>query len=385
MTVTSTALDPRSLMARAEDAAGSDDWGEPPFREALEILCDSARREAGLSEAGEAALSGRIVDVGRKRLQVYADRKRYPEIAQQKIVRPLILTGLPRSGGAILHALLAQDPSARSPLNWELAAPSPPPRAETFGTDPRIAEADAAVQRLEPVFRAMHAMGAQFPEECSAITMMAFQSLNFWTVADLATYAHWQLYESDARPAYAVHKHFLQHLQAFAPGQWWTLKSPSHLLWLDRVMETYPDARVVMTHRDPAAVLPSNASLIAFLRRSSGPVDPKKLGAEQVTTWGRAVQRALGYRESGACGGQFFDFQYADFKRDPLEMVEAIYDYFDMPLSEEARRRMQAFMARNPQEAFSKHIYTAEQFGLDAKTLRREFADYIETFNIPTA
>jgi len=119
--------------------------------------------------------------------------------------------------------------------------------------------------------------------------------------------------------------------------------------------------------------------------RNTGPCDPKKLGAEQVTTWGRAVQRALGYRESGACAGQFFDFQHADFKRDPLEMVEAIYEYFDMPLSDEARRRMRAFMAKNPQEAFSKHIYTAEQFGVDAKTLRREFADYIETFNIPTA
>ena len=385
MTLTSGALDPQTLMDRAELAAGADDWGHPPFRGALDILCDSARRDTDLTAAGQAALTARILAAGVRRLKVYADRKRHPEIAGQKIARPLVLTGLPRSGAGVLHALLAQDPAARSPLNWELADPSPPPRAETFATDPRIARAEAAAQRLDPDFRALHPVGALLPEECGAITAMAFQTLNFRAAANLPSYMRWLLTVSDAMPAYVLHKHVLQHLQAFAPGKWWCLQSPQHLFWLDRLMETYPDARVVMVHRDPAAALPANAALVAVLRRGSGRDDPKAVGAEEVGAWGQAVRRALAYRESGACAGQFFDCQHDDFVREPLETVEAIYEYFDLTLTDEARGRMTAFMAGRRQAAHGKRVYSPEQFGLDAKTLRRDFGEYIETLNIPTA
>jgi hypothetical protein len=384
MTLTSGALDPQTLMARAEVVAGADDWGHPPFREALDILCDSARRDADISLAGRTALTGRILTAGVRRLKLYADRGRYPEIAKQKIIGPLVLTGLPRSGAGVLHALLAQDPAARSPLNWELADPSPPPRTESFAIDPRIARAEAAAQRLDPEFRALHPVGAQLPDECGVITALAFQTLNFSAAASLPSYVRWLLTVSDAMPAYVVHKHVLQHLQAFAPRSWWCLQSPQHLFWLDRLMETYPDARVVMVHRDPATALPANAGLVTVLRRGSGQDDPKAVGAEEVAIWGQAVRRALAYRESGACAGQFFDCQHDDFVREPIETVEAIYEYFDMTLTDEARARMTAFMAARRQAVRGKRLYAPDQFGLDAKTLRREFGEYIETLNIPT-
>lgn len=373
---------PERIIAKAEAATGFTDWGEPEFREALDVLAASAS-EAPVSEAAAATMEARFVDPAIKRLKLYADRARYPEIARQKIVAPLILMGLPRSGTTILHALLAQDPGARSPLNWELADPSPPPRAETFHSDPRIAAAQARVEMLDPQFRAMHAMGAELPDECNSFMTWGFQSPNFGASVDLNAYETWLTTQCDAKGAYALHRHVLQHLQAFAPRQWWTLKAPPHLFWLDRMFETYPDARVVVTHRDPAAVLPSNASLISFLRKGAGEVDPKKVGRHEVAKWKGGLERTMAYRASGKHKAQIFDSQYVDYMRDPMGAVAAIYDHFGMTLTAEAETRMRAFLAENKQDKHGAHHYTAEEFGLDAASLHREFADYIQTYNVP--
>src|SRR6202011_2501091 len=110
---------------------------------------------------------------------------------------------------------------------------------------------------------------ADLPDECNAFTTMAFCSTNFGARTHLPTYMNWLLHEADMRPAYAFHRQFLQHLQAFAPRDFWVLKSPPNLYWLNTMLETYPDARVVMTHRDPAELMPSIASLIAWIRARS--------------------------------------------------------------------------------------------------------------------
>jgi hypothetical protein len=374
------------LVEQAEAETGLRSWGEPELRPALEILCRSAREETQLGGLALQAFAANLRRLLTTRLRLYADRARHPEIPRQQIRAPLIVTGLPRGGTTILHALLAQDPAARSPLTWEVAAPSPPPRRESYDTDPRIAASEADIETLEPEFRAMHAVGARLPEECNAFTTLAFASLNFWASTPLPAYVDWLLSdEADLRPAYALHRHVLQHLQAFAPGAYWVLKSPPHLLWLDRLLETYPDARIVVTHRDPAQLMPSNASLIAFIRRRSGAVDPHAVGAEQLRVWGTAMQRLMAVRASGAHADQFVDVYYADFVRAPLETVRRIYGHFGMALRPEAERRMARFMAENRQEKHGKHIYTAGEFGMDAASLRSAFADYVERYRIPLA
>jgi len=376
-------LDASEFLNKAEQRTGLTDWGEIPFRESLDVLCRSAQEECLRGRPAE-AFAANIDGILAKRLRLVADRKTYPEIARQQVRRPLFVTGLPRSGTTILHSLLSQDPAHRSPQKWELDDPSPPPRAETYDSDPRIAVAAAAVERIEPEFRAMHQMGAQLPEECIQLQILSFQSLVFWAAHDLPTYSEWLMGEADTLPSFQFHRHYLQHLQAFAPKERWVLKAPSHMFWLDKLLEVYPDAGIVVMHRDPAEVLPSNASMVAFIRNRMGEVDPRAIGADQVRVWGTAVQRAMDFRARTPRPEQFFDTHYSDFIRDPLTVVRAIYQHFDMTLTPEAEAAMRAFMAENRQDKHGKHVYSAEQFGLDKPTLHRAFAGYIDHYGVRT-
>lgn len=382
-TAAAARLNPEKLRAAAIAATGFSDWGEGDFSEALERLCRSAVDEAGFSEHGLESFAGRIDKALTTRLQLIADRARYPEIAKQEIRAPLIVAGLPRSGTTILHALLAQDPAVRSPQKWEVDEPSPPPRAETYKTDPRIAKSQAGIDALPDKFKAMHAMGATLPDECNSIMMMAFLSPNFGASASIPSYMRWLVGEADMAPAFAIHRAMLQNLQAFAPGRNWVLKAPPYLWWIDDLFRAYPDARLVITHRDPSEVMPSNSSLIAFLQSLNAQVDLLAVGQEQTDIWGLGIDRLLAVRASGRHADRIMDSQYQDFIKDPMQVVRAVYARFGMPLTDEAVTAMAKFMADNQQGKHGKHEYEAEDYGLDRGALRERFANYIENFSIP--
>ncbi len=345
------------------------------------MLCRSVREDRPRSEQGATRLIANIKRQLNTRLNLAATRKEQPEVARQEIKSPLILVGLPRSGTTILHSLLAQDPAARSPQRWEMTYPFPPPQSETYETDARIARVDAEIETFDPEFRAMHRMAANLPEECNSLVEASFRTMNYWASMALPTYMQWLLHDAPMAPAYAFHKQFLQHLQAFAPRDYWVLKAPPHIFWMDSLLETYPEARIVMTHRDPRQVLPSNASLIAQVRSGSEEVDPKEVGADQLL-WKIGLQRTMTLRSKWRRPEQFFDTYYNDFIRDPLEVVRQIYDHFGMNLNEDAEQRMRLFMENNEREKHGKHIYTAEQFGLRADVIAEEFADYMNRFDL---
>ena len=375
-------LDPDALRRQAEEEIGAADWG-PAFDVALSQLCKSVRDEAGLDATGEARFAAQLLGLLKTRLQLYADRALHPEIAAQKIVAPLIVTGLPRSGTTILHGLLAQDPRARSPQSWEVDNPSPPPRAATYRSDPRIAAAQAGVDALPAAFKAMHAMGATLPQECNSVMQLAFASPNFGATMAIPSYMRWLLEEADMAPAFALHRDVLQSLQAFAPGAWWVLKSPPYLWWPDALLAAYPDARLVVTHRDPAEVMASNASLIAWLREQSGPVDRRFVGAEQTAQWELALDRFAAFRATRADNAGIVDCLYRDLVRDPLTLVEAIYDRFGMTLTNDARDAMERFMAENTQGKHGTHRYDPADFGLEPAVVRARFATYAARHAIP--
>lgn len=376
-------LNPEKLCAAAIAATGFSDWGEGDFSEALDRLCRSAVDEAGLSERGLESFASRIDKALTTRLTLIADRARYPQIAQQEIKAPLIVAGLPRSGTTILHALLAQDPAVRSPQKWEVDEPSPPPRAESYTSDPRIAKSQAGIDALPDKFKAMHAMGATLPDECNSVMMMAFLSPNFGATASIPSYMRWLVSEADMAPAFAIHRAMLQHLQAFTPGRNWVLKAPPYLWWIDDLFRAYPDARLVITHRDPSEVMPSNSSLIAFLQSLNAPVDLLAVGQEQTDIWGQGIDRLLAVRASGRHADRIMDSQYQDFITDPMQVVRQVYVRFGMPLTDAAVASMATFMADNQQGKHGKHEYEAEDYGLNRGALRERFAEYIKTFSIP--
>ncbi len=381
-------LDEASLLdAATREAGGADDLGEGPFLEPLRRLLLALEHEARLSFLGRSIARQTLVRVIRNRLQLVADRKRYPEIADVQIRRPLVVVGLPRTGSTILHDILARDPASRAPRTWECDAPSPPPDRELPGVDPRIAASDAqlaGVDRLIPGFRAMHPMGAQLAQECVVLTMHSMASPIFHNSYHVPSYEDWLDDACDWAPVYAFHRRQLQHLQWRSPGERWVLKSGAHMWALDHLLETYPDACIVSTHRDPVKVATSFASLATLLRSlASDAVDAREVAADWTPRLAKVLDRATQVRDSGRFSQErFFDVQFPDLLADPMAVVERIYDHFGFELSGAAADAMRAFIAENPQGKHGHHRYTPEEYGLDVARERERFEGYTARFGI---
>jgi hypothetical protein len=236
---------------------------------------------------------------------------------------------------------------------------------------------------LIPEFQGIHQMGARLAQECLMLQAHDFMSIIFPNEFRVPSYSAW-LGQTDLGPVYATHRRQLQYLQWRCPGVRWALKSTGHFWGLDRLFETYPDARVVFTHRDPLKFLGSHASLVSLARQiASDQVDPREIGPEWINTWETAARRAMAFRASGrADAKQCFDVQYVDFVKDPVDMISKVYDYFGLELSPEARGRMRAFLAANPQGKHGTHRYRIEQFGLDPAAVRERFRFYSEHYHV---
>jgi hypothetical protein len=380
-------LDEKNLLDTARRATGLDDLGDASFREPFRMVLSGLEREARLTLVGRIAARQDVLGQLGNRLRLEADRARHPEIAAEEVRQPLFIVGLPRTGSTLLHHLLAQDPGSRVAQAWEVMFPSPPPEAARYQTDPRIAKAArqlAWFDALTPDFKAIHPLGAQLALECIAIMSPTFLSPRFHTTYHVPTYQEW-LEHQDLGPAYRFHRRFLQQLQWRAPARQWVLKAPAHLFSFDALLATYPDARIVQTHRDPLTVLASVASLTAVLQHAfTDELDPLEIGHEVSRRWTNGLDRAMRLRKSGRVPAErFFDVHYHEMVRDPLAVVRRIYAHFDIPLSEAASAAMRRFLAENPKDKHGAHRYSLSAFGLEADDLARRFKAYREYFGIP--
>ncbi len=320
------------------------------------------------------------------RLRLQETRRRNPQIADEIITRPLFITGLPRTGSTLLHALLARDVSCRAPQTWEVMHPSPPPERFSYNQDPRVAVTARELKWVDiimPGFQRAHLIDARLPQECIAITGHSFISYLFESMYFVYSYRAWHD-GRDKRPAYECHKQFLQHLQWHAPGTHWVLKAPSHLFALEALMQVYPDARIVLTHRDPLKVLASCASFTEVLRGSFTDVlDRKKLGIEIARHWERGARLAVEFCQSSEDPlGRLFNVQYADLIRAPMAVVRQIYEHFDMELTRQTELEMERFLTENPQNRHGVHRYSLEEYGLERDAERRSFEFYANFFGI---
>lgn len=379
-------LDEKTLLDKACAQTGLDDFGDDSFREALQVLLRAFETEADLSFVGRICVHGDTVRLLSNRLRLMADRRRHPAIGAEVIRRPLFITGLPRSGTTVLHALLAQDPAHRAPQVWEVMHPSPAPEKASYASDPRITATARELRWLDllmPDFETVHLIDARLPQECIAITSHDFRSYTFESMYTVPSYRAWHD-RQDKRPVYEFHRHFLQHLQWRCPGQRWVLKAPSHLLALEALLQVYPDAGIILTHRDPLKVLASCASFTEVLRRGfSDHLDKAALAQEVLERWVEGAGLAVKYRqERGDLYQQLFDVHYLELLRDPMSMVQRIYEFFDLDLTGAAETAMERFLLANPKNKGGVHRYSLEEFGLTPETERRRFQFYLDFFGI---
>lgn len=363
---------------------GLNDFGDESFFLALEKLAQALENEANLSQIGRITAHRLLLDGLILRLKLTDYRKHRPEISEQKIVRPLFVVGLPRTGTTILYELLSQDPAHRAPSSWEVAQPVPPARRETFYTDPRIAEVDKDVSKIEmlaPGFQAIHAMGATLPQECVALLAPHFISDQFGVSFYIPEYRHWTLKE-DMTPSYQWHYKFLQHLQVDYMERRWVLKTPSHLAYLNALIKQYPDAAIIQTHRAPMEVLGSISSLSCTLHSAfSDHIDVIATGQAEVDYFSEMLRMGMEQRAAMLDeDSRFFDVQFEDIISNPIRIIEDLYEHFGFEFSDEVRRSMQKYLDKRPRDKHGEHKYTLEKFGISEQQHGSLFTDYSNRF-----
>ncbi len=379
-------LSPECILEAARRKTGLSDFGDDAFREALDVLSESLEEEADLSSFGRFVMKGQLVDALSNRLRLLDWARSHPEVREERIERPWIVLGLPRTGTSLLSILFGLDPAVRPLLQWESSHPIPPPDLAGHAEDPRIAETAKMLEQLQalnPPLQAMHPFGATLATECVTLMIYDLRSLSIETQARLPRYGAW-LERTDMRSAYAMHRLGLQVLQSRLPTGSWSLKTPNHLWCIDALRKTYPDARLIWTHRDPRKVVPSVASLVTSIQRMNArKTDPRIVGSDWNDKLHLAVTRGMEFDARPESGAWCRHLQYADLMKDPIEAVRAIYSHFGEEVHPLHERRMQAWLRDRSQSAFGRHGYDPADFGLTPEAIAERYADYTERFEIP--
>lgn len=379
-------LDPAALLAAASGATGLEDFGDDWFRAPLARLCESLEREARLTLVGRLLARAELQRLLQNRLEIEAWWAAHPELADEPIVAPIVVTGLGRSGTTLLHELLAQDPASRVPMQWEVMYPVPPPERATWERDPRIDRVRREIgvmDAADPAFTAMHELAADLPTECIYLFAHDFASDMFVGEFDVPSYALWTA-TADLAHAYATHRRCLALLQSRHRGDRWVLKAPSHLARLATLFGTYPDARVIVTHRDPLRVLGSLASLMATLRRMrSDRVDRAGLAAGIAFGFAHLLDGVMAARAAGELpADRIGDVRYADLVADPIGTVRRLYGGWGLPLARDVEERMRARLGAMRHGTRTPHRYRFEDTGLDLDEQRARFAAYLERYGV---
>lgn len=358
-------LDADELIATACRKEGLSDFGEDDYwREPFAILAKSLDEQAGLHLFGRLMARDELLGFLRGRLRIEATYVQHPEIEDEIIDAPVFVTGLPRSGTSILFEILSQDRRFGALLGWETNDPCPPPEAATYASDPRIARDEhrwTRLNRITPHFKTMHEVGALIPNECTNAFMYSFTTHNIAARCDVPDYGRYMATRADWGATYRYHRRLLKLLQWKNPRRHWLLKAPPHVWYLETLFATFPDAKVIFSHRDPLRANASSVSLFGTLRwqRGDKPFDADSFAQylrPEVTAAG--LNRVIDQIESGQVPrGQIFNSLYADLMRDPVEAVRRLYGQMGFVLDGETEQRILDFLGHKPKAKFGAHRY----------------------------
>ena len=377
-------MQPDVFIAAAIEQTGLDDFGSESYREGLDLLCESAAGEAQLNDIGAMAVPGAITAALANRLRVVDWAKQYPAVADEQIEAPWIVIGMFRAGTTLMSYLLEKDDRSRPLLRWE-ANNSAPPSTGDHRHDPRV-EAEKAssamLDMINPRIKVVQGEEPDGPTECISVLNQDFKSLTWEALANLPTYGDW-LRSTDHRSAYDYHRLTLQVLQSGGVRGRWSLKSPHHAMRLEALHAVYPDARIVLMHRDPVVLCASVCSLITTLTSTFSSADHSAYLAEHWTQMLADSISGVDTFRAAHPDVMVHDVQYADLVQDTLGTMSNVYCAFGDELAGQARTAMADHVASRPQGKFGKHSYDLAEFGLDGPALRERFAGYVADYDIP--
>ena len=379
-----TSLD--SLHELVASEVGSDDFGGRDYLPGLRVLLQSMDYDPHFSEQGRRYAWGTVVGVLKGRAQAIKSMKENPGFDRHHIKAPVVITGIPRTGTTALHKLLAVDPRFQGLQTWLLDSPMPRPPRESWESYPAFQKTAAVLDaryKAAPGKRAAHSMAAEEVDECCLVLRQGFVS-NLWNCGwSAATYDAWWQCQSEAES----YRHFYRCMQLIGMNDLdkrWLLKNPGHIDNLELLFATFPDARVIQTHRDPAKAVPSLCSLLMQLHpmveEGRHQQRAHNMLAREVAKWASAVRKAEPIRRAHA--GQVLDIIHGDFHADPMAVVERIYQFVSEELTPEVRAAMARRIADDPERQHGVHRYNIADFGLTEEEIRERFGDYVAQFNL---
>lgn len=376
-------LDAQAMLAAAEAETGLHDWGDPSFVARFGLAVELIR-SADMDEAGQCAAIANCHWLLTDRLRFFDDHKTY-HLDREVIERPLFVTGEPRSGTTLLHALLSVDPDARALRFWEVMHPSPPPGLAA-PDDPRRAQCDAEWREINarlPNWLKSHPyndmLGDGLPEDerCWALDFRVLTPTAWWRVPMGIRFAGLPI-DPDAQ--YRIHKMMLQAIQHGRPAKKWVLKG-FHAVRFPAFFACYPDARILYVHRDPVQSIASRIKMAADLTEGlTGRLDMAEQGRIH-TAAGRAGFHAI-MDNPMMDDPRILHVRYADFMADQVGTIRKFYGFAGYPWTQAAEAAMRAYLANNKGDRYGKFVYSTDLLDGDVEALHAEFAPYRARFGL---
>lgn len=370
----------------AAERAGSDDFGREDYREGLRILLLSMDRDPRFTPRGRRVAWGSVVDTLAARASAIRSMRDNPGFDARPVLRPIVITGIPRTGTTALHKLMAVDPQFQGLETWLNAAPQPRPPRETWADNPLFQECAAqlaARYAAAPGAAVAHEMAAAEVDECLFVLRQSFVS-NLWNSGWHApSYDAWWQTQSELE-SYRHYARVVQLIGHREPGKRWLLKNPGHVANLGLVFAVFPDAVVIHTHRDPAKAVPSLCSLLmkSHPLMDEGPAEVRRqlLLAREVEKWASAVEDARSVAK--VHGGQILDVIQRDLHADPMAVIRRIYAFAGLELTPEVAAAMARRVADDPERRHGAHSYDVADYGMTEDAIRARFGDYVQRFDL---
>jgi hypothetical protein len=389
-------IDEVALHAQARAETGLDDFGDDGYLVPLRVLLGAYRDEAGFSAMGRVTIHTQLLQLLKNRLLIEDLIARHPEILDERVERPIIIAGLPRTGTTHLQNVIAADPNLRSLAYWEsiepVLAPAEAAALEPGSIDPRIERSDASLAFLTqalPHFPAMFDIGTHHAHEEINLLAIDFSTMYFDTMAPIPTWrAHYLA--TDQTPHYRYLKRVLQVLQFLRPvpqddgaGTRWVLKSPQNLEQFGPLMNVFPDATVLVTHRDPVAVTASMATMLSYVSwLSAEAVDTERIGQYWLAILEDLLNAAVRDREL-LPPDQSLDVRFDQFMADEWSMLQRIYALAGQSFETRTQQALRAYLDGHGRNRHGRLRYDLADFGFEEQDLRRRFAPYTERFAVP--
>ncbi len=377
-----------SILDAAQRSTGLDDWGGDHFLTPMRKVADAVRAEEDFTPLARVILRQSWTQAVMNRLHLKRYLDQHPHVRDVQVKRPIFVLGFPRTGTTLLQHLLALDPRRRGLQFWELTHPVP--HVDSFERErrDRIRMVDwmlRAAYQVAPEMGQVHYVDATTLEECWYLFANSFAVMNWDLQSGLVDYGDWLSEQWDMHAAYADYKTLLQLRLSRLPAEQLVLKCPEHLWFIDTLLDTFPDACIVWTHRDPYPTIASYCSLMSMQWRTLfGRIHGARIGRHMEMRLLQGIERALAARAK-ADPARFYDVRFSELVADPVAVTRDIHRHFGLDWSDGADAAARDYLGQKREDDRGKHKYDPATYGLDRDRVSKKYASYIERFGVEIA